>query len=467
MTATKHTAAEAAQLLGSGSVTAVALADYYRARIDLLNPQLNAVIALAPDATDSAAASDERRRTGALLGPLDGIPVLIKDNIEAIGLPGTAGSLALLESPPVADAALVRRLRAAGMVLLGSTNLSEWANFRSTASTSGWSGVGGQTRNPHDPSRNTSGSSSGSAASIAAGLAPLAIGTETDGSIVSPAGVCGVVGFKPSLGTVPAAGIVPITSRQDIAGPMARTVADVAALYRVLAGRPLRLSASLLAGLRVALWRPDGMPADVAGVMDAVEESLNAAGARPLPTAGTSAGPFDDVEFDALVAEFCVELPAYLAARAGSHPRTWPDLLAFNRTEEIELSRFSDEIFGLAGQALAEGGMQSQKYRAARASCDQAAAQALADVLGDCELAIAPTNSPAWPIDYNGHDDYGVLTSSLCAVTGSPSISLPAGRVRGLPVGISVLARRGQDERVLGFAAALEAILPAPRYPLD
>src|SRR5439155_11248849 len=181
--------------------------------------------------------------------------------------PGTAGSRALLNSPPAADAPLVARLRAAGLVVLGSANLSEWANFRSTLSTSGWSAVGGQTTNPYDIGRNTSGSSSGSAAAIAAGLVPLSVGTETDGSIVSPAGVCGVVGFKPTLGTVPGQGIVPISSLQDTAGPMARTVADAAQLYAVLAAAPITPASLRLDGLRIALWHPDDLPAEVAEVL--------------------------------------------------------------------------------------------------------------------------------------------------------------------------------------------------------
>ncbi|HEX8082638.1 MAG TPA: amidase family protein, partial [Jatrophihabitans sp.] len=261
----EHTAAEAERLLAGGALTALELTDFYLDRIERLNPRLAAVIALDADGARAAAsASDARRRDGAPLGPLDGVPILIKDNIEAVGLPCTAGSRALLDSPPAADAPLVTRLRGNGLVVLGSTNLSEWANFRSTASTSGWSAVGGQTRNPFDPARNTSGSSSGSAAAIAAGLAPLAVGTETDGSIVSPAGVCGVVGFKPTLGRVPGAGIVPISSRQDTAGTMARTVADAATLFAVLAGgspgeRPAGGGSTGLAGRRVALWRPDGM----------------------------------------------------------------------------------------------------------------------------------------------------------------------------------------------------------------
>jgi amidase len=465
----EHTAAEAHRLLTEGALSALELTDFYLDRIDRLNPRLNAVLALDADGARSAAeASDARRRAGAPLGPLDGVPILVKDNIEAAGLPGTAGSRALLNSPPAADAPLVERLRGAGLVVLGSTNLSEWANFRSTASTSGWSAVGGQTRNPFDPDRNTSGSSSGSAAAIAAGLAPLAVGTETDGSIVSPAGVCGVVGFKPTLGRVPGAGIVPISSRQDTAGPMTRTVADAAALFAVLAGgSPAAESAELqgLAGRRVALWRPDGMTEDVTAVFDAVADRLRKAGCVLTDTRAATSSPFEDAEFQALLAEFSVELPAYLRGRSGPHPRDWPGLLAFNRADEQELSRFSDEIFGLCSEL--QGGTESEEYQQHRQTADEACAQALADVLGDCEFALAPTNSPAWPISYGDEPEHGLLTSSLCAVTGSPSISLPAGAAAGLPIGVSVLGRRGEDERLLAFAADLQAALPRLAYPLD
>jgi amidase len=463
----EHTAAEAQRLLADGALSALELTEYYLDRIDRLNPRLNAVLAVdAEGARSAAAASDARRRAGESAGPLDGVPILIKDNIEAVGLPGTAGSRALLGSPPAADAPLVERLRGAGLVVLGSTNLSEWANFRSTASTSGWSAVGGQTRNPFDPERNTSGSSSGSAAAVAAGLAPLTVGTETDGSIVSPAGVCGVVGFKPTLGRVPGAGIVPISSRQDTAGPMARTVADAAALFAVLAGVATSAGAgSSLAGRRVALWRPDGMTEDVTAVFDAAADRLRQAGCVLIDTSAPTSSPFEDAEFQALLAEFSVELPAYLSARPGPHPRDWPGLLAFNRADEVELSRFSDEIFGLCAEL--EGGTESSGYLEHRRTADAACAQALADVLGDCEFALAPTNSPAWPIGYGEAPEHGLLTSSLCAVTGSPSISLPAGTADGLPLGISVLGRRGSDEQLLSFAAELQALLPRLAYPLD
>lgn len=470
----EHTAAEAERLLAGDALTALELADFYLDRIERLNPRLAAVIAVDADGARAAAsASDARRRAGAPLGPLDGVPILIKDNIEAVGLPCTAGSRALLDSPPGADAPLVARLRDNGLVVLGSTNLSEWANFRSTASTSGWSTVGGQTRNPFDPARNTSGSSSGSAAAIAAGLAPLAVGTETDGSIVSPAGVCGVVGFKPTLGRLPGAGIVPISSRQDTAGPMARTVADAARLFAVLAGgspagssegRDSGAGPSGLAGRRLALWRPEAMTEDVATVFQAVADLLAGAGCQLSETRAAMSGPFSDAEFQALAAEFSVELPAYLRGRPGPHPRDWPGLLAFNRAGELELSRFSDEIFQFCAELA--GGVESEDYRQFRRAADQACAQGLADVLADCEFALAPTNSPAWPIAYGAQEEHGILTSSLCAVTGAPSVSLPAGIAAGLPVGVSVLGRHGEDERLLAFAAELQAALPRLSYPL-
>jgi amidase len=471
MTEPARSAAEAAELLASRSVSSAELTASYLSRIDRLNPILNAVIATAPNASEAAAASDQRRQNGDLLGPLDGIPVLVKDNIEALGLPATAGSRALLASPPVADAPLVAQLRGAGMVVLGSTNLSEWANFRSLNSTSGWSAVGGQTRNPHDTGRNTSGSSSGSAAAVAAGLAPLSVGTETDGSIVSPAGVCGVVGFKPTTGSIPGAGIVPISPQQDTAGPMARTVADAIALYRVLAGVTTPVPNTELAGLRVASWRQPAAPPEVTAVQQEAERLLAAAGALVVATEPGGAdepgpsGPFEDAELRALVGEFAAALPAYLAGRAGEHPRSWPELLAFNRADEIELSRFSDEIFGLCAEALAAGGLSNPEYLQARQACNAEAARALAGVLSDCAFAIAPTNSPAWPIQYGKPEHNMVLTSSLCAITGAPSVSVPAGFAEGLPIGISLLGRRGADLELLGYAAALERLLPPPSFP--
>jgi amidase len=458
-------AGELAAALAAGRVTAVELAQLHLGRIAELNPALHAVIAVdEAGALAAAAESDERRRRGHTAGALDGIGVLVKDNIEAIGLPCTAGSRALLDSPPGRDAPLVTRLRAAGMVVLGATNLSEWANFRSTASTSGWSAVGGQTENPWRAGHNTSGSSSGSAAAAAAGLAPLTVGTETDGSIVSPSGACGAVGFKPTRGSVPGAGIVPISSRQDGAGPITRTVADAAALYGVLAGRTVSADGFDPAGCPVAVWTPEGATPAAIEVLQAATRALGGAGCRVTVGHASPGGPFEEAEFDALVAEFAAELPAYLAGRPGPHPRTWEALLAFNRADPVELSRFGDEIFSLAAAAPP---LDHPRYLQARATADRSAHQALQDCLGGCELAITLTNLPAWPTGYGAAETQHLSTSSPSAVTGAPSLSLPGGWIEGLPVGISVLGRPGADEQVLAFGRLLEGLLdrPAPRLP--
>jgi amidase len=457
-------AAQAARLFAAGELSSVELTEHLLARIERYDHALNSVLALDKDGARVAArAADDRRRQGEVLGPLDGIPLLIKDNVEVVGLPGTAGSRALLDSPPLADAPLVTRARQAGLVILGAANLSEWANFRSTASTSGWSAVGGQARNPYDPSRNTSGSSSGSAVAVAAGFSPLSVGTETDGSIVSPAGVCGVVGFKPTLGTVPGAGIIPISVRQDTAGPMARTVADAVALNAVLTGQPVApVPPMSLNGARLGFWVPDDSPDGVSSIFADCLAALRAAGAVPVPGTGAVTSPFADAEFDALVSEFAVELPAYLQSRPGNHPKTWDELLAFNRADPIELSLFSDEILQLAATAPP---LTSESYLTARRTATEANLAALESVLSGCDLAVVPTNAPAWPIEYGTADHFWVLTSSICAVTGGPSITVPAGMVDGLPVGVSVLGRPGQDAAVLALGAALEQILPPRTVP--
>ena len=458
----EFTASEAASLLATGSASSVELTEFYLSRIDRIDSSLRSVLALSASALADAAASDARRSADGLLSPYDGIPILIKDNIEAIGLPGTAGSLVLASSPVLADSPLVVRLRAAGLVVLGATNLSEWANFRSTGSTSGWSAVGGQTVNPFDLKRNPSGSSSGSGAAIGAGLAPWAVGTETDGSIVSPAGHCGVVGFKPTVGTVPGEGIVPLSPVQDTAGPMTRTVADAAALWGLLAGVAVSMpDDSSLAGVPVTVWRPDGLPDSLDAVLSLVAALLAGAGAavREAPELPKPSGPFSDAEFEALVGEFALALPAYLAQRPGPHPRTWPELLAFNRASSVELSMFGDEVFALAASA------DQAQAASARQLCSADSERDLAAILGDSAFAVTVTNAPAQLITYNPGDHAGVSTSSLCAVTGAPSITLPGMLVDGLPIGISLLARDNQDQALLGWAAAVEKLLPDMVYP--
>ncbi len=461
-----HTAAEVAGLLGQGHATAVEIAEFYLDRIAREDHRFHAVIAVDRDGALAAAeASDARRARGDSLGPLDGVPVLIKDNIEAVGLPATAGSRALLDSPPAADAPLVARLRDAGLTVLGSTNLSEWANFRSTGSTSGWSAVGGQTRNPWDTERNTSGSSSGSAAALAAGLAPLAVGTETDGSIVSPAGLCGVVGFKPSRGTIPGVGIVPITSHQDTAGPMGRSVSDVAALFAVLSDSSFALlDKADVHGRTIAIWTPTAAPPEIVAVLTRLTRQLGQTGAVLVSgEAPEVSGPFDDAELDAMLSEFGAELPAYLAARPGPHPATWAELLAFNTSDQLELSLFGQELFERAAVAPP---LHDAGYLAARRQCDDDAARALEAILAGADVAVTLSNKRAWPLRYGVVESDYLSTSSPAAVAGAPAVSVPMAWVDGLPIGVTVIGRPGQDQAVLEFARLVETFAePRPQLP--
>ncbi|UQX87808.1 amidase family protein [Jatrophihabitans telluris] len=470
---TLHTIEELAALLAAGTVSALGLLEHYLDRIVRFDPALGAILALDETGARAAAqAADDRRARGLVLGRLDGIPVLVKDNIEAIGLPGTAGSRALLGSPPVRDAGLVTRLRAAGAVIFGSTNLSEWANFRTTSGTSGWSGVRGQANNPYDVGRNPSGSSSGSAVAVAAALSPVAIGTETDGSIVSPAGLCGVVGFKPSRGTVPGDGIVPISSAQDIAGPITRSVADARTLYEVLSDRPIYVTSRIdrapveLDGLRVAVWTPDELADEpaVRAVLDQVADLLRAQGSRTFARSVAQTGPFEAAEFDALLCEFATQLPAYLRSRPGRHPRTWPELLAFDRADPVELSLFGDENFALAAVSAGAG---SPEHLRLRAEADEQAARAMAGLLDGCDVAVTVMNRPAWHTAYGHGEDWHLPTSSPAAVSGCPSLSLPAGLIDGLPVGVLLMARVGEDARLLSIGQQLEALLPPRTPPAD
>lgn len=450
--------------LDAGHLSAVELVQDCLARIAADDPRVGAVLALDPGAADQAAAADARRRTGASRGPLDGIPVLVKDNVATGGLPTTAGSRALAASRP-ADAALVTRLREAGAVVLGKTNLSEWANFRSTHSTSGWSAVGGQTRNPHVLDRTTSGSSSGSAAAVAAGFAPLAVGTETDGSIVSPAGTCGVVGLKPTLGTVPGAGIVPISSHQDTAGPMARHVADAALLHAVLTGSPVPRPGGPddLRGARLGIWHPAGADDALRALLDDAVAACADAGATAVPVELDPSGIEAD-EWPALVAEFRAEIDAYLAAAPGSAVRDLAELVEFNRADDLELAHFGQEILE---EALEAPPLDDAAYRAHRGRATSAARAMLDGPLATHRLdaILTLSNDPAWPVDYRAGDRFHISTSGPAAVAGYPTVSVPAGFVAGLPVGVSLVAAAGRDAALLRLAAGFEQVTRARRDP--
>jgi amidase len=457
--------------LSSGSLTSAELTAFYLERIGRLNPGLHAVITVSPDAQAEARASDGVRAGGRPRGPLEGVPVLVKDNIAARGMPATAGSPALLGAVS-ADAFLVGRLRAAGAVIVGKANLSEWANFRSPHSTSGWSTLGGQTVNPHGRGRNPSGSSSGSAAALAAGLAPLAIGTETDGSVLSPSSACGVVGL------VSRSGVVPVSAAQDTAGPMACCVADVAALLGVIAGPdpadpataeqggPVPgytafLDAGALDGARVGVWRDgsaDAGPATVA-VLDAAVTRLRERGGQVIdPVPLPDADKISDPEFTALVHEFKHDLDAYLGALGGDHhPASLAELITFNTEHRSQvLIHFGQEWFERA--AATSGSPADPELLAARAEARHLACTALDSALTGHRLdaVVALTGGPAWLTDHVLGDRQMFGTSSPCAVSGYPAISVPAGRVSGLPVGLTFMGPAWSEPKLIALAYAFE-----------
>lgn len=450
--------------LADGTLTSVDLTRAYLRRIRILDPLIRSVVAVDPDALAQAAQSDRRRRQGRAKGPMDGIPVLLKDNIDTRTTGATAGSRALLV-PPRDDAVLVRRLRAAGAVLLGKTNLSEWANFRSTSSTSGWSAVGGQTNNPHVLDRNPCGSSSGSGAAVAASLAQVAVGTETDGSIVCPAGQNGVVGLKPTLGRVSGDGIVPISSRQDTAGPMARHVVDAAILMSALEGRGADHAAGLdtasVRGKRIGVWRKAGLDAGVDRVVEAAVDVLRRSGATVVDVELPYQARVEAAEFPALVAEFKHDLERYLRTRPGA-PRTITELIAFNEADPVELSRFGQEIFVEAEQAPP---LSDPDYREQRRTATELARRSIDEVLATHRLdaIMAPTNGPAWRTEYG--DDPLLGSSTPAAVAGYPNATVPAGFAGPLPIGVSFMAGRGRDAEVLRVAAAFERAAAARRPP--
>ncbi len=474
------TAAELTAALTAGTLTAAAAAAFYRARIGSLDHDLRAVIAVSPDLAEQAARSDQRRRSGRPLGPLDGIPVLVKDNIAVTGQPVTAGSAAMAAAT-APDAFLVTRLRAAGAVILGKANLSEWANFRSHPSSSGWSSLRGQTANPHGRGRNPSGSSSGSAAAVAAGLAPLAIGTETDGSIVSPSSCCGVVGIKPTLGLVSRSGIIPISAAQDTAGPMTRTVADAAALLTVLAGRddadqatePAAahaadyagfLDPAGLAGTRIGIWRDGAKEATgrITAVLEAAIATMRGGGATIIdPVELPGADKIDEPETAAMFVEFKHDLNAFLPQLAGDHPATLAELIAFhNGNEGLMLAQFGHELF-LEAEATS-GDLADAGYRQHRADALRLARDGLDAALTGSQLdaIVSLTTSPAHLTDPILGDPEAFGSSSPAAVAGYPSISVPAGAVGGLPVGISFTGPAWAEPKLIAIAHAFEQSRP-------
>jgi amidase len=476
VTAADASAANLGQALARATITAAELAGFYLARIDRLNPAMNAVITVDPAALAEAAASDARRAAGAARGPLEGIPVLIKDNVSAVGLPATAGSPALLDAEAT-DAFLVAGLRAAGAVILGKANLSEWANFRSRPSSSGLSTLGGQAVNPHGSGRSPSGSSSGSAIAVAAGLAPVAVGTETDGSIVSPAAACGVVGIKPTVGLVSRTGIVPISAAQDTAGPMTSTVADAALLLTAMAGRDAAdpateaaaahatdytsfLDPAGLDGARLGVWRAGSAQAGAAtiAVLESALATLRGHGAvvvDPVELAG--AEQMGEPELAALTHEFKHDLNAYLSGLGGDHPADLAGLIAFNNGNAARvLDHFGQELFEAA--EATSGDLGDAGYLEARSAANRIARDGLDAALAGHRLdaLITLTGHPAWLIDHVLGDYHSWGTSGPAAVSGYPSITVPAGQVSGLPVGLSFIGPAWSEPRLIELAHAFE-----------
>jgi amidase len=478
--------------MGAGKLTSVSLVQQYLARIaaiDKAGPGINAVIELNPDAVQIAADLDRERKAGKLRGPLHGIPVLIKDNIATADKMSTsAGSLALAGVRASRDAFVAERLRAAGAVILGKTNLSEWANMRSTHSVSGWSGRGGHTRNPYALDRNTSGSSSGSGAAMAASLATLAIGTETDGSIVSPASTCGIVGIKPTLGLVSRSGIIPIAHSQDTAGPMTRSVADAALLLTAICGVDAQdaATADSRSGGRGApdyahALRKDGLRGKRLGVarnffgsstaVDALIDKelalLKAQGAILVDVQVPNTDKYNDSELDVLLGEFRPDLEAWLAGYAAHAPvKTMADIIAFNDKQAArELQHFGQEHL-IAAQA--KPGLDDKAYRASLANNHRYAREEGIDKImreQQLDALVAPTGGVAWLTDYINGDHYGGSFSSPAAVAGYPHVTVPAGYVHGLPVGLSFVGGAWSEAALIGMAYAYEQASRRRRAP--
>jgi amidase len=451
--------------LSMGRITSVDLVHQYLARIariDKAGPMLNAVIELNPDAEAIAAALDKERKASGMRGPLHGIPILIKDNIDTGDkMMTTAGSLALVGPPAPKDALLVERLRASGAVLLGKTNLSEWANFRSTRSTSGWSGRGGQTRNPYVLDRNPSGSSSGSAVAASANLCAAAVGTETDGSIVSPASVNGIVGIKPTVGLIPGTGIIPISHRQDTAGPMARSVADATLLLSVLTSRSYGSALDArdgLKGARLGVVRDlFAAGTEVGKQMDQALAVLKSLGAVLIdPVTIPNASKLGEPELEGLLWDFKNDLDAYLAARGGQI-KSLQDVIAFNdKNRDRELVHFGQELMI---QAQAKGKSGTRAYDSLTAKLSRLSkGDGIDRVMSDHKLdaLMSPTGGVAWPTNYaTGDGDIG-NASTPAAVAGYPHITVPAGEVLGLPVGLSFFGAPRTEARLIRYAYTFE-----------
>jgi amidase len=478
-------AADVAADLAAHRITSQALINDYQMRISRLNPQIHAVIGLNPNAMAEARAADARRAAGQARGPLDGLPILVKDNIDIAGLPTTAGSLALAHNIRATSAPVVARLAHAGAVILGRTNLSEWANIRSQHSSSGWSAVGGLVRNPYMLDRTACGSSSGSAAAVAAGMAAAAIGTETDGSIGCPSAMNGLVGLKPTVGLVSRTGIVPISHTQDTAGPIARTVRDAALVLTAIAGSDpadpatagadahridytTALDPHALRGVRLGVARffLKGFTPETLGVFNRALAVLKARGAILVDVDDYDVSKLGKNENIVLLTELKADLNKYLA---GSPPavttRTLAQLIDFDAAHPQEMTWFGQGFFVKAERTE---GLQDPAYVAAHAAnLRQAGPDGIDRLLREHAVAalVSPTQNPAWVIDLVNGDSGSGGDSNLPAVATYPYITVPMGEVHGLPVGLSFIGSKWSEARLLGLAYAYEQASHAARPP--
>ncbi|RZV37340.1 MAG: amidase [Chromatiales bacterium] len=473
--------------LQRGEITSVELVDWYVDRIaaiDQAGPALNSIIELNPDARGIALSLDREWQAAGPRGPLHGIPVVLKANIDtADQMVTSAGSLALAEHVPSEDAFIVKRLRDAGAVILGKANLSEWANFRSTRSSSGWSSVGGQTLNPYDPARTPCGSSSGSGVAVAANLTVVAIGTETDGSVVCPAGINGIVGIKPTLGLVSRSGIIPIAHSQDTAGPMARTVRDAALLLTVMTGvdaddpatsdaeihhdYSANLTADGLNGKRIGILRSfygAGSNPNVEAIYDASIAALEEQGATLVDDIEITTDGMNDAEYEVLLYEFKADLNNYLSA-AGAPVQSLAEIIEYNEANaERVMPVFGQEIFLAAEE---KGPLSDAAYLDALAESKRIARDGIDGAIEEHQLdaIIAITNGPAWMIDHANGDSFHIGSSSLAAISGYPNITVPAGFASGLPIGVSFVGKPWNEKQLIEIAYAFEQATGVRRAP--
>lgn len=470
-----------------GEVTSEDLVSWHLERIETIDrsgPALRSIIEINPDALSIARSLDREWRASGPRGPLHGIPVVLKANIDtADQMITSAGSLALAEHVPPEDAFIVKRLRDAGAVILGKANLSEWANFRSTRSSSGWSSIGGQTRNPYDPARSPCGSSSGSAVAVAANLTVVSVGTETDGSVVCPAGINGIVGIKPTLGLVSRSGIIPIAHSQDTAGPMARSVRDAAILLTAMTGvdaddaatvdaeihhdYSANLTADGLRGKRIGVIRSYHGAGSNPYVDELLENSVAVfedRGAEVVDDIEIDTASMRDAEYEVLLYEFKTDLNAYLAS-SGAPVGSLADAIAFNDAhEDSVMPFFGQEIFN---EAEAKGPLTDDAYVEALAKSKRIARAGIDRALDDHDLdaLVVPTNGPAWMIDHANGDAYNIGSSSLAAVSGYPNITVPAGFVSELPIGLSFVGSAWNEKQLIEIAYAFEQATGARRAP--